>query len=145
MIYRPYCLTTAVKNQQKFKILYRFMKVSEKYGFGDRLSSTSGTNRLNPITTSTDVPGASSRKETLLHPGINSGIIIPKERLSAANWVFHYSVLNFVFIVLQVPYTAAIMSHERFDFLAIISVIDAVLKVLIALSLNRIGYDELIA
>lgn len=76
---------------------------------------------------------------------INDVMVIPNERLSAANWVFHYSVLNFVFIVLQVPYTAAIMSHERFDFLAIISVIDALLKVLIALSLNRIGYDELIA
>ena len=69
---------------------------------------------------------------------------IPADRMYAAGWIFQFSVLSFVFLILQVPYSAAIMAHEKMDYYAIVGVLDAVLKLGIAILLPYVAADRLI-
>lgn len=75
---------------------------------------------------------------------LNNKMTIPEERLYAANWVFQLSVLTFVVSFLSIPYNAAIIAYERMGAFAYISIIDAVLKIMIAGVLLFYGYDRLI-
>ena len=69
---------------------------------------------------------------------------IPTERLTAALWVYHFSVLSAILSVISVPYNAAIIAHERMKAFAYIGIIDAVLKLAIVYFLLVIPYDKLI-
>ena len=42
---------------------------------------------------------------------INSQMVIPADRLNMALWIFQFSVLSLIVIVIQVSYSSAIMSH----------------------------------
>ncbi len=75
---------------------------------------------------------------------INNKMIIPLDRMTAAFWVFQCSVVSLVFVILQVPYSAAILAFEKMDYYAVVSIIDAVLKLVIVLLLPYIGVDHLI-
>ena len=75
---------------------------------------------------------------------INYKMMIPFERLFAANWIFQSSLLSLIFIIMQAPYTAAVMAHERMDFYAVISVLDAVLKLAITFMIHIFIGDRLI-
>ena len=75
---------------------------------------------------------------------IQNKMCLPIERLSAAEWVFHCSVLSMVANVLTTPYVAAITAHEKMDFYALISIIDALLKMGIAIILSCVSGDSLI-
>lgn len=71
-------------------------------------------------------------------------MVIPSDRMHAATWVFHFSIISFVFLILQAPFSAAVMAHERLDFYAIVNVLDAVLKLLIVLAIPYAHSDNLI-
>lgn len=71
-------------------------------------------------------------------------MVIPPERFVAAQWIFQFSIISLVFVIMQAPYAAAIMAHERMDFYAIVSVLDAFLKLAIVLVLPFISADLLI-
>ncbi|MCR4920858.1 MAG: hypothetical protein K5945_04010 [Bacteroidaceae bacterium] len=71
-------------------------------------------------------------------------MVIPADRMGAAGWIFQFSILSFVFLILQVPYSAAIMAHEKMDYYAIVGVLDAVLKLAIALALPYATADRLV-
>lgn len=75
---------------------------------------------------------------------INSEMTIPPERLFAANWIFQLSLLSFLFVIMQAPYTAAVMAHEKMGFYAIVSVLDAVLKLVVAFAISWFKDDGLI-
>ena len=76
---------------------------------------------------------------------INNVMVIPVERLRAANLVFHFSVFSLIIVILQIPYVSAILSYERMDYYAIVSIIDVVLKLIIVILLPHIKYDKLIS
>lgn len=69
---------------------------------------------------------------------------IPADRLDAAKWVFHFSVLTFGTCILQVPFHAAIISYEKMSFYAEISIIDVVLKLAVVFMLALTTVDKLI-
>lgn len=71
-------------------------------------------------------------------------MVIPEERFVAAFWVFQFSVISMLFVILQVPYASAVMAYERMNFFAIISVLDAVLKLIAVLLLPSLSGDNLI-
>ncbi len=71
-------------------------------------------------------------------------MVIPEDRMFAAEWVFHFSVISFFVVILQVPYTAAVMAHERMDFFALISILNAFLKLLIVILIPYCKSDNLI-
>jgi O-antigen/teichoic acid export membrane protein len=75
---------------------------------------------------------------------INSKLTIPVERLTAANWVFQFSVLTSVLTILSVPYDAAIISHERMNVFAYISILEVTLKLVVVYLLQLFGYDKLV-
>lgn len=75
---------------------------------------------------------------------LHNKMIIPDNRMMAAEWIFQLSILSFIFIILQAPYTAAVMAHERMDFYAIVNVFDAVLKLGIVFLLPYLSVDHLI-
>lgn len=76
---------------------------------------------------------------------INNKMVIPADRTNATLWAFHFSVFGFVIQTLQAPYSAAIMAHERMDYYAFVSVLDAFLKVGIVFLLPYISFDSLAA
>lgn len=59
---------------------------------------------------------------------LHNKMVIPEGRMFAAEWVFQLSLLTFVLNIIQVPYTAAVMAHERMDFYAVVSVLDVFIK-----------------
>ena len=71
-------------------------------------------------------------------------MVIPAERFTAALWVFQFSILSFVFVIMQVPYSAAIMAYERMNYYALVSIIDAFLKLGLVLILQCVTWDKLI-
>lgn len=74
---------------------------------------------------------------------LNNHMIIAPERIDAAHWVFHFSMLSFALTIMQVPFSAAIMAHEKMDYFAIVTVLDSVLKLLIAFSIIYLPGDNL--
>lgn len=75
---------------------------------------------------------------------LNTQINLPVERKSAALIVYHLSVVSCVFSILRAPYTSAIISYEKMSFFGISSLLEGVLKLLIAFMLIYFGGDKLI-
>lgn len=71
-------------------------------------------------------------------------MVIPDDRTFAAEWIFQLAVLMFVIGIMQAPFTAAVIAHERLDFYAVVSILDAVLKLGIVFLLKVISADKLI-
>lgn len=74
---------------------------------------------------------------------LNSELNILPERIEAANWVFQFSVFSLVISVLSVPYFAAIISYERMDVFAYISILEVGLKLLVVFILHYGSLDKL--
>lgn len=74
---------------------------------------------------------------------VNTKMIIPADRLWAANGIFQFSVLSLLLMILQIPYSAAAMAYERMDFYAIVGVIDVFLKLVIAFIIQYYAGDKL--
>lgn len=77
---------------------------------------------------------------------VNNKMVIPEERLYAANWVFQASILSFIFGLLSVPYNALIVAHERMSAFAYIGILEIVLKLVIVLFIaySPFEFDKLI-
>lgn len=76
---------------------------------------------------------------------LNSKMVIPHNRLLAANWVLHFSLLTFVVNLVSIPYNACIIAHEHMNAYAYISIFDALLKLMVAYLLIVSPIDKLIA
>lgn len=74
---------------------------------------------------------------------IDAYLTIPHHRLEAAHWVFHASVLSFIVSVINVPYNASIISHERMNIYAYVSIVEVVLKLLVVFLLQLFLFDKL--
>ncbi|MFW5886129.1 MAG: hypothetical protein ACOCUL_00090 [Bacteroidota bacterium] len=75
---------------------------------------------------------------------INNKLVIPSERLYAANWIYQFSIINSVIRILQVPLTASIIAHERMNIYAWLGIFDVVMKLIVVLLLSYSGIDKLI-
>lgn len=74
---------------------------------------------------------------------VKTYLVIPVERMEAAIWVYHFSVLSFMVSIIQVPYNATIIAHERMNVYAYVSILEVTLKLLIVFMLTWITYDKL--
>lgn len=63
---------------------------------------------------------------------INHKIIIPTEKMWQANAIFQFSILSFILGLFQSVYSALIISNERMSFFALLSILEAVIKLSIA-------------
>ena len=75
---------------------------------------------------------------------VNNVMVIPPERITVANWLFQFSVLSMLLIVLQAPYNAAVLAYEKMDYFALVSIVDAVLKLAICFLISFCGEDKLL-
>ena len=75
---------------------------------------------------------------------INNVMVLPPERLTAANWCFQFSVLNFCMNLITVPYRACIVAHERMKTFAYVSIIEGIFQLLIAYIIFLNPIDRLI-
>ena len=71
-------------------------------------------------------------------------MVIPVERMSAAIWVYHVSIITAFFTITQVPFTATINAHEHMSVYAFASIIESILKLTIVFLLTVFQYDKLI-
>ena len=75
---------------------------------------------------------------------LNTKMVIPENRLFAANWVYQFSIITFVINIISVPYNAAIIAHERMSAFAYISIYEGVTRLLLALIIAYSTFDRLI-
>ena len=66
---------------------------------------------------------------------VNTRLVIAPERMWAANITYQLSLLAAMASIVQIPYTASVMAHEHMNIYAGMSVLNVVLKLLVALSL----------
>lgn len=76
---------------------------------------------------------------------VNNKLNIPADRLYAANWTFQCAILSFILNLINVPYNAAIIAHERMNAFAYISILEVTLKIAIVYALYISPMDKLIA
>lgn len=74
---------------------------------------------------------------------LNTKMIIPYDRMAVANWIFQFAIGSLLLVVLQTPFSAAILSYERMDFMAVVSILDACLKLGIAIFVKFANCDKL--
>ncbi len=75
---------------------------------------------------------------------VNCKMNINPARLTAANWVLQCSTITFLVNMLSVPYNATIIAHERMNAFAYIGLLEALLKLGVALILFIPSFDSLI-
>ena len=72
-------------------------------------------------------------------------LVIPAERISCAFWVFQISIVTTIISFTSFPYNAIIIAHEKMSIFALMSILETVLKLGIAISLSYINnYDILL-
>lgn len=74
---------------------------------------------------------------------LNSKLVIPPERMEAANWIYQFSILSFLVTIITIPYNAAIIAHENMKVFAYVSIIEVVLKLIIVYVLILLPFDKL--
>lgn len=75
---------------------------------------------------------------------LNNKMVIPVERLSAAHWCFQLSILTFILGLVNTPYSASIISHERMDIYAYFTILDSVFKLIICYAIVHSPIDRLV-
>lgn len=71
-------------------------------------------------------------------------LVIPEERMIAAFWVFQFSIISVVFNFTQIPYSAALIAHEKLSVYAYVGLYEAVSKLGIGLLIKYAPMDRLI-
>jgi O-antigen/teichoic acid export membrane protein len=71
-------------------------------------------------------------------------ISISAGRLTAALYVYQFSLFSIILTILRIPYNAAIFAHEKMSIYAYVSIFEAILKLLIAYYLYISSIDLLI-
>ena len=74
---------------------------------------------------------------------LNNHMVLPPERLPAANWVLQCTIVTTLFSIIQVPYNGIIIAKEDMGIYAYVSIFEAVLKLLIVYMLLMGSFDRL--
>ena len=75
---------------------------------------------------------------------VHNKMVIPPDRFDVALVVFHFSILTSFLSILQVPFSAELVAHERMSVFAYIGIFEAAAKLGIVYLLNTIHMDKLI-
>ena len=74
---------------------------------------------------------------------VNTQLVISPDRLPAANVVYQFALLSSICTMIQIPYNAAIISHEKMNAFAYIGIVEAIMKLAIAYLLIVSPIDKL--
>ena len=75
---------------------------------------------------------------------VNNVMVIPVERLTAANWCFQFSVFNFCMKLITVPYNASIIAHEKMKAFAYVSIYQGLAILVVSFIVNYEPFDRLV-
>lgn len=75
---------------------------------------------------------------------VNYKLNISPNRMNAANWIYQFSVLSFVFEMISVPYSASVISHEKMGAFALVTILKVLLTLGIAFMLSISPIDKLV-
>ena len=75
---------------------------------------------------------------------VNHKLVIPFERMTAANWIFQVAIISFLLTLITTPYMASILAHENMNVYAYVSIVEAGLKLGIVFLIKVLPYDKLI-
>ncbi len=75
---------------------------------------------------------------------LNTEANIPDNRLDAANWVLHLSIITLMITLVSTPFNALIIAHERMAVYAYMSILEVTLKLGICFAIMVYGGDRLI-
>lgn len=76
---------------------------------------------------------------------LNSKMVIPVDRLYAANLVFQISVLNFCINLITVPFNGAIIAHEKMSTFAYVSIFEGIARLVICFLVMWLPIDHLVS
>jgi O-antigen/teichoic acid export membrane protein len=78
-----------------------------------------------------------------LTPFLFNGFLnIPAEKISTAKNIYYFMSISVFFTIISVPFTASINAHENMLLIAIVSILDAVFKLAISLSIIYFAQSE---
>lgn len=75
---------------------------------------------------------------------VNTHLVIPPERMIAANWVYQVSILASIISLFSAPFYASVIAHERMHVYAYVSMADAFVKLIFVILLPLMLWDRLI-
>lgn len=75
---------------------------------------------------------------------VNTRLVVPVQRLTAARWIYQCAVLSFLFTILTTPYMSLIIAHENMNVYAYVSIVEALLKLAVVFVLKIGKLDKLI-
>lgn len=75
---------------------------------------------------------------------LNTKMNIPPDRMDAARIVLHCSLGVLVLGMLAVPYNSTIVAHEKMSAFAVISIMEGILKLTVAILLSVSAFDKLV-
>ena len=75
---------------------------------------------------------------------VENKLVIPADRKVIALWVYQFSIFSAFITILQVPFSATIISHEKMTIYAYAGIVESILKLMIAFSLTLIHSDKLL-
>lgn len=68
---------------------------------------------------------------------------IPADKITDAHIVFQTSLISFILMILGTPYNSSIISHERMDIFAFVSILQGITKLAIAIGINYCDSEKL--
>lgn len=71
-------------------------------------------------------------------------MIIPEERMTAAFWVYQFSIITTMVAFTQVPYNASLIAHEEMSIYAYVGLYEAFSRLIIAILISVSPIDKLI-
>ena len=75
---------------------------------------------------------------------VNNVMVLPADRLTAANWCFQFSVFNFCMNLITVPYNASIIAHEKMKTFAYMGLFQGVAQLGISFLVYLEPFDRLV-
>lgn len=76
---------------------------------------------------------------------LHNKLIIPSERMFAAEWVYQISIATMALGVIQIPYTSAIIAHEDMNLYAYLGIYEAISKLLVVYLIVISPVDKMIS
>lgn len=74
---------------------------------------------------------------------VNDKLVIPSDSIMGANVVYQTALVIFCISIIQVPFNASIIAHEKMQIYALISIVEALLKLGVAYGLILISANKL--
>lgn len=71
-------------------------------------------------------------------------LVVPEDKLDSAFWVFQISSISLMFVILQIPFSAAITAHEKMLVFAFVNILDSLLKLAVAIIVNHYYGERII-